>query len=102
MLSFIFMGLKYYTKAKKSIPDWWCYLYIGIIGIGIGIVGRGPQCQVIHLFWVQKDVCLVVCSCLVAPNARIIFEGLQVVLGLLTYKGQDVGTPRFYGTITHC
>ena len=28
-----------------------------------------------------------------APNARIMLEGFQVVLGLLTCKGQHVGTP---------
>ena len=53
-------------------------------------------------FGYKKMSCFVVCSCLVAPNAQIMLEGLQVVLGLLTCKGQHVGTPKFAGTITHC
>ena len=57
------------------------------------------SCQ---LIWVQKDACFVICLCLVAPNVRIMLEGLQVVLGLLTCKEQHIDTPRFAGTITHC
>ena len=91
MLSFMFhlnMGLNSFTKAQKSSLDWWCHLHIGRY-----YWTRSTMLSYLLILVIKKDACFVVCLCLVAPNERILLKGLQIVLGLLIYKGQHIGTP---------
>ena len=74
------MGLNLYLKAQKSSLDWWCHLHVDRY-----CWMKSTMLSCLLILGIKRWMLFFFLLCLVAPDARILLESFQRVLGLSIY-----------------